>query len=113
MPLPDCKMVRFQGIWIIFHDLLHSVVTHRDSDTEVLFICKKSSNSEDVKFSKSILLTMGRDFYKILEISCFASDEEIKKALKKLALRYHPDKNQTSCAEEIFSQLSFYQTMGA
>ena len=83
-------------------------MTHRDSDTEVLgqhIICEKSSSSEDVNFSKSILLTMGRDFYKILEISSFASNEEIKKAFRKLALRYHPDKNQTSCAEEKFKEI--------
>ena len=85
-------------------------MTHRDSDTEVLaqhIICEKSSNSEDVNFSyiSSILLTMGRDFYKILEISSFASNEEIKKAFRKLALKYHPDKNQTSCAEEKFKEV--------
>jgi molecular chaperone DnaJ len=47
------------------------------------------------------------DYYKVLGVGKGASDAEIKKAFKKLARQYHPDRNQgDKKAEERFKEIS-------
>lgn len=51
---------------------------------------------------------MGVDYYKILQVDRKASDDDLKKAYRKLAMKWHPDKNPNNKkeAEAKFKQIS-------
>lgn len=47
-----------------------------------------------------------RDYYEVIGVGETATDEEIKKAFRKLAFKYHPDHNRGDGAEEKFKEVN-------
>lgn len=67
---------------------------------------------EDIRHAEFELKKSKRkDYYKMLGVSKDASDTEIKKAYRKMAIQYHPDKNPDS-TDEMFKEIGeAYETL--
>ena len=52
------------------------------------------------------MTTQKRDHYDILGVSKNASEDDLKKAFRKLAFQYHPDRNKEASAEEKFKEIN-------
>ena len=52
------------------------------------------------------LVDCAKDYYQILGVKRGASDREIKRAFRKLAVKYHPDKNKDPEAEKVFVDIA-------
>ncbi|OAF68658.1 hypothetical protein A3Q56_03581, partial [Intoshia linei] len=56
---------------------------------------------------------MAKDYYKILGVAKQATEQDIKKAYRKLALKYHPDKNPNNDTTETFKDINeAYDVLG-
>ena len=55
-----------------------------------------------------LVLATGKDYYEILGVSKDASEKDIKRAFRKLAVKYHPDKTtgDRKAAQEKFSEIA-------
>ena len=54
-----------------------------------------------------------RDYYEVLGVAKDASTTQIKQAYRKLALKYHPDRNPSKDSEEKFKEISeAYEVLG-
>lgn len=63
---------------------------------------------KEKKRRESLKNTMGVDYYKILQVDRNATDDDLKKAYRKLAMKWHPDKNPNNKkdAESKFKTIS-------
>ena len=69
----------------------------------------RHAGTQDEHKKKAVWLAdsnMGMDYYKILGIKKDASEDEMKKAYRKLALKYHPDKNKDAGADDMFRKVA-------
>ena len=49
---------------------------------------------------------MGKDYYKILCLTRSGTNADVKKAYRKLSLKYHPDRSDDPKADELFLEVN-------
>jgi len=85
--------------------------TTTSTTTETFTSSSSSPTDNKPKYTQEQIVAIKRikqckTFYEVLEVSKTASDVEIKKAYRKLALQMHPDKNHAPGSEEAFKMVT-------
>uniref|UniRef100_A0A3B3VC82 Zgc:122979 n=1 Tax=Poecilia latipinna TaxID=48699 RepID=A0A3B3VC82_9TELE len=65
-----------------------------------------SGSSSYMAFFAGVCTPPASDFYKVLGVLPESNEDEIKKAYRKMALKFHPDKNSDPDAEEKFKEIA-------
>jgi len=64
------------------------------------------NNPENNEDSECKNLINKKDYYEILGLKNDASEDDIRKSYKKLAIKFHPDKNKSKLASDAFKKVS-------
>jgi len=65
-----------------------------------------NSNHENNEDSECKNILNKKNYYEILGLNNDASEEEIRKSYKKLAVKFHPDKNKSKFASDAFKKIA-------
>ncbi|KAH8966532.1 hypothetical protein BDL97_03G029800 [Sphagnum fallax] len=77
---------------------------HRSNSTPSASAAAAAAEQQQIEVVQHIRRT--RDYYQILGLSKDCTEDEVRKAYRKLSLKVHPDKNPTLGAEEAFKTVS-------
>ena len=71
-------------------------------------------NIHDMVSIKAMFFKEPKQYYKILDLTSSASDSEVKKAYRKMAMKYHPDKlSELSQAQQKMGKEKFLKVQEA
>eukprot|EP01023_Acetabularia_acetabulum_P047036 TRINITY_DN4930_c0_g1_i4.p1 TRINITY_DN4930_c0_g1~~TRINITY_DN4930_c0_g1_i4.p1 ORF type:complete len:405 (-),score=78.52 TRINITY_DN4930_c0_g1_i4:629-1843(-) len=84
------------------------VVLQSSRSTLEIFFISTANKGRVLKSNRRWLIRMGKNYYDILGVSKDADNDQLKKAYRKLAIKYHPDKNpdDRDNAEAKFKEVS-------
>ncbi|GET03852.1 DnaJ homolog subfamily A member 2 [Rhizophagus clarus] len=83
--------------------ILRYKVLQAQGFTYIFFLCNPENFRNNLR---SFVAMKNTNYYEVLGVETIASEGEIKKAYRKLAMKYHPDKNPDNEASEKFKEIS-------